>query len=244
MSSAPPQYLEIEAVLRAEVNKLAPNSVLPTEVQLSKRFNVSRITIRRALEMLEQSGLISRQRGRGTIVSPPKISRRFSPLFSFEHDLRDQGIEFETRMITSDFEAVPPEFIRDRLKLSAKKKVAYLAFSRLVEDRIICTDSRYIHPDVACQLDPKLLESGDTSRVVEKAVGKKITSADWESEIVPCAGAAAGVLGIAPGSLVVANTFTYFLSNGAAAEAGVMSYRVDRCKFQFGGTFNEPMATE
>lgn len=244
MSSAAPQYLEIEAVLRAEVNKLSPNSVLPTEVQLSKRFNVSRITIRRALEMLEQSGMISRQRGRGTIVSPPKILRRFSPLLSFEHDLRDQGIDFETQMIASDFNAVPPEFIRERLNLSVDKKVAYVAFARLVEDRIICTDSRYIHPDVACKLNPALLESGDTSRVVEKAVGEKITSADWESEIIPSAGAAAGVLGIAPGTLVVANTFTYFLSNGAAVEAGVMSYRVDRCKFQFGGTFNRPMYTE
>jgi DNA-binding GntR family transcriptional regulator len=72
----------------------------------------------------------------------------------------------------------------------------------------------------------------------------RIVSVDWESEIVPCAGDAAAALRIAPGTLVVANTFTYFLADGMAAEAGVMCYRVDRCKFKYGGRFNDPTLTQ
>ena len=244
MNSGSPQYLEIEAVLREEVASLPPNTALPTEVQLAKRFSVSRITLRRALDMLEHSGLISRQRGRGTIVSPHKVLRRFSPLLSFEHDLRDQGIEFETLLVSHEFQAKPPEFIRRRLNIPVDSTAASLVFVRIVDDRIICTDRRYIHPLVARQLRVEQLEHGNTSGVVEEAVGMRIVSVDWESEIVPCAGDAAAALRIAPGTLVVANTFTYFLADGMAAEAGVMCYRVDRCKFKYGGRFNDPTLTQ
>ena len=134
MNSGSPQYLEIEAVLREEVASLPPNTALPTEVQLAKRFSVSRITLRRALDMLEHSGLISRQRGRGTIVSPPKVLRRFSPLLSFEHDLRDQGIEFETLLVSHEFQAKPPEFIRRRLNIPVDSTAASLVFVRIADE--------------------------------------------------------------------------------------------------------------
>ena len=70
-----PRYLAVMEALRAEVVAAAPNTILSTEQQLARRFGVSRLTLRRALGLLERSGLVSRQRGRGTIVSPPKVSR-------------------------------------------------------------------------------------------------------------------------------------------------------------------------
>ena len=102
MSTRSPRYLDVAGVLQEEINLLAPNSLLPTEQQLARRFGVSRITVRGALDLLEKSGLVSRLRGRGTTVSPPKITRRFAPLQSFEQDLASQGIEFETIDVMED----------------------------------------------------------------------------------------------------------------------------------------------
>ena len=73
MTPARPRYVVIAQTLENEVKGLSPNSLLPTEDQMARRFSVSRITIRSALELLENSGLISRLRGRGTIVSPKKL---------------------------------------------------------------------------------------------------------------------------------------------------------------------------
>ena len=108
MSTRSPRYLDVAGVLQCEITLLAPNSLLATEQQLAKRFGVSRITVRGALDLLEKSGLVSRLRGRGTTVSPPKITRHFAPLQSFEQDLSSQGIAFETRVLSYESKSRPP----------------------------------------------------------------------------------------------------------------------------------------
>lgn len=234
-------YLHVAEALRAEIEILGPNVLLPTEHQLAGRFGVSRVTVRRALGLLERSGLVSRQRGRGTIVSPPKITRRFSPFYTFEEDLRLQGIKFETRVVEYDLTATPPEVIRARLRLPPGSPVALLSLARLVDDRIICHDRRHFHPAVAARFDPSLVQDRAVSEILAELVGRRITAADWESEIIPSSREVAAVLGLTPGALIVANTFTYYLEDGSPIEAGVMSYRIDRCKFYYAGRFGEPV---
>lgn len=77
----------------------------------------------------------------------------------------------------------------------------------------------------------------DASRVLEDLVGAAIVDVDWESEIVSAPGPVAIALGIVPRTLVVANTYTWHVEGGAPAEAGVISYRIDRCKFRYEATF-------
>lgn len=240
MNSSDPQYLDVASTLHREIENLAPNSLLPTEVQLAKRFGVSRVTIRRAMEMLESSGLISRMRGRGTIVCPPKITRRFSPLFTFEQDLSEQGIDFKTQLL--GFGMVhPPSFIQQRLRLEKEQEVGFLMLLRLVDDQIICHDRRYFAPSVARELETALPNDREVMPALEELLGIKISDVDWESEIISSSSEVADNLRVTPGTLIVSNTFTYYLENGEAVEAGVMSYRIDRCKFKFCGRFNETM---
>ena len=108
MSSKTPRYLDVAASLDREISMLAPNCLLPTEQQLAKRFGVSRVTVRVALDLLERNGMVSRLRGRGTTVSPPKITRRFFPWHSFEQDLKEQGIDYETRILFYEPQSEPP----------------------------------------------------------------------------------------------------------------------------------------
>ena len=239
MSSRSPRYLDVAAVLQDEINLLAPNSLLPTEQQLAKRFGVSRITVRGALDLLEKSGLVSRLRGRGTTVSPPKITRHFSPLQSFEQDLEDQRIEFETQVLSYDSEAAAPEFILDRLRLPSNGTVGYLSLTRLVDDRVVCHDARYYPPDVANKMDPERVVEHDASKVLEDIVGSRIAQVDWESEIISASGGVSTALGTAPRTLILANTYTWHSEFGVPIEAGVISYRIDRCKFRYETSFHQ-----
>ena len=171
MPSRSPRYLDVAAILQDEINLLAPNSLLPTEQQLAKRFGVSRITVRGALDLLEKSGLVSRLRGRGTTVSPPKVTRHFAPLQSFEQDLASQGIDFETRVLAFDPKSTAPDLILDRLRLPSNGPVGYLSLTRLVDDRIVCHDGRYYPPEVAQRLKPERVIEHDASKVLEDLVG-------------------------------------------------------------------------
>lgn len=235
-----PIYADVADALEREIAQLQPNSLLPTEEQLSRRFGVSRVTVRAALDMLEKSGRVSRLRGRGTIVSPQKITRHFAPLYSFEKDLATQGVKFETRVLAFEREVVPPEVIRRRLDLGEGEVAGRLGLVRLVEDRIVCHDLRYYPVHIARRIDPRRTESEDTSAILEDVIGAPISAVDWESEIVSAPIQVAEALGVASRTLVLANLYTWYLQNHQPVEAGFISYRVDRCKFKYAAEFQHP----
>lgn len=69
-----PLYMQVALELKAEiVNGVYPvGSLIPTEDELCKRFSMSRHTVREALRVLREEGLVSSRRGAGTIVVPPR----------------------------------------------------------------------------------------------------------------------------------------------------------------------------
>ena len=70
-----PLYRQLQEILSGQIHSgaLVPGDIIPGEMQLAQRFDVSRITARRALTELAIAGLVTRKRGRGTIViaTPP-----------------------------------------------------------------------------------------------------------------------------------------------------------------------------
>ena len=229
---APRRYTDVADALATEIGAASANSIFPTEEQLARRFAVSRGTVRRALDLIERAGLVTRRPGRGTIVNPPKILRHLSPLHSLDEDLRQQGIKVETRVLDYQVAVSAPSFARDWLRLRGHS-VGVLALLRLVEDRVICHDRHYFPPDIARRFDPLLLGGRSVPEVLREATGRPVTRVDWETEIVPSSPDVAVVLGITPGVMVVANTRIDYLANGFPVHASVMYYRIDRVKFRF-----------
>lgn len=66
-----PLYAQLARILRTQINsgEYKSDDALPTEQALSKAFGVSRITVREALRILTEEGLIVRQSGKGTFVA-------------------------------------------------------------------------------------------------------------------------------------------------------------------------------
>ncbi|MFD0716856.1 GntR family transcriptional regulator [Paenibacillus sp. GCM10027626] len=71
-----PLYLQIRGMLKEKIEKgeLKPGDQIPTEADLIQQFGVSRITIKSALKMLVEEGLVYRIAGKGTFVSDPHAS--------------------------------------------------------------------------------------------------------------------------------------------------------------------------
>jgi DNA-binding GntR family transcriptional regulator len=176
--------------------------------------------------------LVSRHRGRGTLVSPPKIARWLS-IYTFEEDLRQQGIKYETRLIDFQFRCVPPEPIREQLALPAGSPVGFLSLVRVVDGLIICHDRHYLPPMIASRLDPTIVRDRPLVDVLSQITQMRIRSLNWTTEIIPASHDVARALGITPGVLVLANTGTEYLDDASPAQVTVMFYRVDRVKFRF-----------
>ncbi|MGV9768527.1 GntR family transcriptional regulator [Microbacterium sp. NPDC003461] len=73
-ANSTPLHEQIRALLMHEIEggAYAESGKLPPEPELCARFGVSRITVRRAVADLEGIGLVQRQQGRGTFVSPAR----------------------------------------------------------------------------------------------------------------------------------------------------------------------------
>ena len=71
-----PPYHQLAAILRREIStgRLRPGDRLPSEAQLCELYEVSPMTVRRALNILLDEGLATASRGRGTFVKPLVLS--------------------------------------------------------------------------------------------------------------------------------------------------------------------------
>lgn len=74
-SSPVPLYYQLQEVLKVDIDagNWRPGEILPSEAELEAAFGVSRTVIRKALDVLEADGQVVRQKGRGTVVAPPKL---------------------------------------------------------------------------------------------------------------------------------------------------------------------------
>ncbi len=75
-TSYEPAYAQLAAILRRQVAEgiYRPGDQLPSEAQLSRRYGVSPMTVRRSINLLADEGVISTAQGRGTFVKPLEIS--------------------------------------------------------------------------------------------------------------------------------------------------------------------------
>ncbi|WP_433052034.1 GntR family transcriptional regulator [Dactylosporangium sp. CS-033363] len=98
-----PRYRAIATDLAAKIRGgfYAPGSALPAQRDLSTSYGVTLMTLRQALRQLSDEGLIVQQPGRGTFVSPPHLAYRLGSLRSLTDDLRDQGFEVRTTVISA-----------------------------------------------------------------------------------------------------------------------------------------------
>jgi GntR family transcriptional regulator len=236
MDSSRFQYLRIADVLRSEIERLPPNCLMPTEHQLARDFRVSRLTIRQALHLLEGAGLVSRRRGRGTIVSPPKVIRHWSPIATFEEDIQRQGIRLETRVLEYKRDVPPGPGLRQRLGLVDDALVDVLTLLRLGDGRALCYDRRTFASRIG-PIDPLSVEHQPLLEILRERTGTPACTVSWEAEIVPSSTEVAGALGIKPGVLVVQTLGTAHLADGSAIECVDSYYRVDHVKFRFEGRY-------
>ncbi len=159
-SKAPlPLHTTISEAIRRQIEagKYRPGDKLPSEHQLMKTFNVSRITARQAVANLVNQGLAMAHQGKGVFVTPrKKVAYSLSdPLCFLEEDMARQGIDFcfENLMLR---QVKAPAPIREQLQLPGEARV-YLQKKLFRMDGVVgAMDISYLIAELGQQFAPLL----------------------------------------------------------------------------------------
>lgn len=145
-----PKYYAVKTRLTALLGALGEGEVLPTERDLSERYEVSRETVRQALRDLLLDGRVRRM-GRGTVVAGPKLAQPLT-LASYTEGVRRQGLRPGRVLIGLD--RFPcPEALSAETGLTTGEPVWHLERVLLADDERVGLESTYVAVERAPRLD-------------------------------------------------------------------------------------------
>ncbi|MCF4172273.1 GntR family transcriptional regulator [Vibrio sp. McD22-P3] len=169
-----PRYLQIADTLIEKISngELSAGSILPTEGELQKEFDVSRVTIRKAMQLLVDKDLLFRQRGSGTYVKAPKAQHNALQLSGFVEEVSAQGKTPSSKIIT--FELIEcNELVADKLKVSIGEEVYSIRRLRMIDDEPEVLEHTYLPVSLFPDLSIKAMRSSKYD-YIEKTKGLKI----------------------------------------------------------------------
>lgn len=96
-----PLYLQLKEIIKNEIitHKYLSGEKLPTEPELCETYQVSRITVRKAVEELCKEGMLEKKQGKGTFVKQRKIQRKMEHLLSFSQACAKNDMEPSTSVL-------------------------------------------------------------------------------------------------------------------------------------------------
>lgn len=171
-----PKHAQLSDVLtELSIHELGPDVAIPSERELMMRYNVSRATVRRAIESLVADGLLHRIHGKGTFVSRPRLESRLH-LASFSQDMRRRGLTPSTVLLGIEAES-PPAEVRTALGLGPEDAAWRLDRIRLADDQPIALENGWYPCSALPELDRRDL-SGSLYAVFKDSYGLVIDSAE------------------------------------------------------------------
>src|SRR5258708_38963652 len=104
-----PLYYQIQRALMEKIHsgELLTGDPLASEEELSRYYQVSRMTARQALHGLKTSGYAFSEKGRGTFVTKPKLEKNIMHLQGFTEDMRQRGMKPSSKLLEQPI--IPPK---------------------------------------------------------------------------------------------------------------------------------------
>lgn len=130
-----PLYHQLKTILEEQINsdKLKPGDKIPSEKDLCECYNISRTTVRQALNELVSIGKLIRVQGRGTFVSKSLIKKPYYRLAGFTSEMKNVGRKVHSQILKLDA-VIPPEDISQKLRLRTNEPAVLVKRLRFADD--------------------------------------------------------------------------------------------------------------
>jgi len=133
--SSVPLYQQLVNEIRNQIltGTLKANDRLLTEIELSKEYDISRITVRKAIEMLVEEEILVKKQGIGTFVAEKKLTRSVNGFMGFTQSCETEGRKTGTKLLRADL--IDPTLTDiEQLHLEENEKVIRIVRLRSCDD--------------------------------------------------------------------------------------------------------------
>ncbi|MCL4514183.1 MAG: GntR family transcriptional regulator [Firmicutes bacterium] len=227
-----PLYLQIKEFWRKQIEggALQPGDQIPTDQELCERYDVSRITVKQAINALVNEGLVIRRQGKGTFVAKPKLQQDLLKLTSFTEDMWQRGLVPGASLLSKELIPAPSEIAKS-LQLKEGEKVVRIQRLRLADNEPLAVETLYV-PYAVC---PELLgdDLGGQSfyGLLENRYGLRLNKAEQFLEGSLATKKEAHLLRIREKDAVLLTERITSLEDGRPVEFAKSVYRGDKYKF-------------
>lgn len=234
-NGAGPLYMQLQQRLREAIDGglLQPEQALPSERDLCEDFDLSRITVRRALSGLVDEQRLVRRHGAGTFIagagegqSRARVEKVFSKLSSFSEDMESRGLRPSSRWLAKSTGMVTPDEAMS-LALSPGSLVHRLRRLRFADDRPMALEHTLLPghylPDVTA-IDTSLYDALDQVGFRPTRALQRLRAVSFDEE-------QAKMIGVDPGHAGLLIERRGFLPDGRPVEITQSFYRGDAYDF-------------
>ena len=230
IESGGPRYVQLRRRLEQGIGSgvLPPNSSLPPERELADITDLSRVTVRKAIQELVREGLVEQRQGSGTFVREPmaRMEQSLKHLSSFTEDMAQRGMETTSKWLERGVFA-PNELESVTLGLDPGEDVARIYRLREAGGRPMALERASLPLDVL----PNPLDVKTSLYEVLEENGMRPVRAVQKISAINLEPREAQLLGVVEGAAGLSIERTSYLQNDRVAELTQSLYRGDAYDF-------------
>jgi GntR family transcriptional regulator len=225
-------YLQIvdSIVAKIEAGELAPGDKVPSERDLSKQLQVSRMTVRHAMNALYVRGILHREQGRGTFIAEPKLEEPTNILFSFSESMVRKGMT-PGALLLHLLRIPATRSVSEELNIGLGQDVYYVNRLRLANQEPMAIEHSFFSAALFPGLDKHNLETQSIYSVLESVYSVYLAQASQSYEPTVANEEESNLLKIPLGAPLMLIRRTSFDMQGRPVEHAKDLYRGDRSRF-------------
>ena len=223
-NSSIPLYEQIKHIIRFQIlsGEYTYGSRLPTEEEYCQQFDVSAITVKRALNELASAGLVSRRQGSGTIVTRKPVDENFKLTAGFSEIARRSGRKPSSRVLQIGTVEASPNLL-NTFHLPPATAIRFMSFQRLMiaNDRPSAVLTAYVIEEIGEKMRLYDLDNISFYRLYEEILGRKVARSENTLSPINVSPEVAKLLQVDPGSAHMHIRGVSYLEGGLTVEMSV-----------------------
>ncbi|MCS2169048.1 GntR family transcriptional regulator [Scandinavium sp. TWS1a] len=233
------RYIEIKNSIKEAIQQqhYLPGSKIPSERELATRYNVTRVTLQKAMHVLEQEGFIERIHGKGMFVSGAIADNVFllnngasDSILGFSREFGQQA-KITSRLVSQNIIPAPAS-VAQALNLAQDQPVHAIRRVRYIDNEPVLVEDSWVICAVIATIPDVVLDKGSLYEYIERVTAKKIKFYNSVIEADLFDETFTALLSVAPGTPMLKVTGITKLDDGTPFNYSCSYNRADKFKIK------------